>query len=453
MKFTIIGFFRPYFDFLYGAAYNLHQVLEGLGITSSNFVEHDAAGHISTSYWSPNEAMLPLFGMLIIFSLLLLIPLLSMAAYTLSRRKGLLILWVVLCTPGLLSCVGLFPSINYLPVRFVIGGTGNLGSEVGVVPLLILGALFGWAAVVLLYDNLNLSERFRQYYDHLWFPTALIAGVFFVADSGANNNTILLNEATHEYQQSSLYLLSQVRRYQEFCNAHGLSDSISCQWSSYVQKKLSDVVNYNARLIKIFAPSTSVEFYSRLGREITKNNIINIRKEIEEYNQSICPIQQISVGVSKMPAISSTCEIPPSSYCTAFPDGPDGLVDRYIGAQPVALASECIIPSLVAKKPVLAKLSALVAQDKLDKHYRWMYFIVIAVVVGGKIANSSTKIAEIDSHDISERRIVIRFLTLFSQKSIGWGLLISRRGINTVSCIFYLVNRMVRERHADDISK
>ncbi|WPN64508.1 hypothetical protein QMK47_05825 [Pseudomonas sp. P9_35] len=47
--------------------------------------------------------------------------------------------------------------------------------------------------MVLIYDNLNLTERFRQIYDHFWFLLALAAAVFFVADKGANEDAALLH--------------------------------------------------------------------------------------------------------------------------------------------------------------------------------------------------------------------------------------------------------------------
>jgi len=59
-----------------------------------------------------------------------------------------------------LNCLGLFPTINYLPIRYTIDGVGKLGSEVGLIPLLMLCALTGWGAMVLIYDNL--TERHRK---------------------------------------------------------------------------------------------------------------------------------------------------------------------------------------------------------------------------------------------------------------------------------------------------
>lgn len=191
MSFSVASFFHPYSKFLHGAAYNLHQNLEGLGAVSSSFTERDEAGKVIASYWSPDQAMVITLGFLVMLALLL-IPLLSAAAYTVGKKRGLFCFFALLILPGVLNCLGLFPIINYLPTRYAINGVGKLGSEVGLIPLLMLCAITGWGVMVLLYDNLNLTERFRQIYDHFWFPLALVAAVFFVADNGANEDTALL---------------------------------------------------------------------------------------------------------------------------------------------------------------------------------------------------------------------------------------------------------------------
>ncbi|MFC2973844.1 hypothetical protein ACFOJE_16705 [Azotobacter bryophylli] len=400
------SFIRPYFDFLYGAAYSLHQVLEGLDVTSSGFIERNSVGQIVAGYWSPEKAVLLTFAGLVIV-IPLLIVLVSMAAYTLGRGKGVLIFLVLLCVPGALSCLGLFPDIHYLPERFVIHGTGVLGSEVGVIPLLIAGVMTGWAIVVLLYDSFSLTDKFRQYYDHLWFPMALVAAVFFVKDNGAVQDSSMLSEGVREVRQSSQYLLGQVRRYQDYCSSNGMSGSKSCKWSYDVQPVLSDIAGYDGGYFIEFAPDSSLGFYAGVGAGVSESDVLEIRKEIAVYNQAVCPVRHFSNGVSRMSPVSSSCEVAPFGYCTAFPDGPDGLVDKHIGSQPVALASECIIPSLVARKPSIAILSNLVVNDKRDKNQRWLYFILVSVMVGGKVANSSTKVAEIDVRPAANRRVVV----------------------------------------------
>jgi hypothetical protein len=47
------------------------------------------------------------------------------------------------------------------------------------------------------------------------------------------------------------------------------------------------------------------------------------------------------------------------------------------------------------------------------KNYRWLYFLFIALAVGGKIANSSTKLADIDGKPPEQRGIFVKNLRCF----------------------------------------
>lgn len=403
----LADFLLPYIKFLHGAAYSLHQILEGLGVTSSSFLQRDAAGKITGSYWSADEGMMPTLGALALLVILIL-PVVATAFYTVGRIKGLLCLIIALCLPGVLNLLGYFPNINYLPTRYVISGTGSLGSETGMIPLLLISLITGWALVVLLYDNLNLSERFRQIYDHFWFPTALVAAVFFVADNGASEDTAGLHELTTEIQQGSDYLLKQIRRYDDYCQANGLSALKSCQWSQYAQSRFTDIARGGHGYFLQFAPDSAADYYAMPNRPISAEDVITIRKEIAAYNDTICPVHYYSQGAWRAAPLSSRCDRTPSEYCAAQPDGPPGVVDPNVNVNTVALSNECFIPRLAAAKAPLARLSALVDQHKQSKNYRWLYFIGIAFVVGGKVALASTKLVAMDTRPLLKRRIVLR---------------------------------------------
>lgn len=407
MSISIASFFHPYSAFLHGAAYNLHQILEGLGVVSSSFTERDATGKIIGGYWSPDEAMVITLGYLVMLSLLL-IPLLSAAAYTVGKYRGVLMLFGLLCLPGVLNCLGLFPAIHYLPIRYTIHGVGKLGSEVGLIPLLMLCAIAGWAVMVLAYDTLNLSERFRQIYDHFWFPLALVAAVFFVADNGANEDAALLKASTTNIQDASGYLLNQIRRYDDYCKAHGLGHLKSCQWSSDSQWTFTHLKEGGAGYFIEFAPDEAKGFYSASRRTVSEDDLTAIRTEISEYNQRLCPVKFLSRDLSQSSPLSSTCEYVPLGYGAAKPDGPQGLVDEGICNHTVALASECIIPWLAAVKPSLKQLTTLVSQHDKAKNHRWLYFLAVAVAVGAKVALATTKLCLMDARPAPDRRRVLR---------------------------------------------
>ena len=407
MSLSFSAFFRPYYDFLYGGAYSIYQTLEGLNWASSNFVKYDSSGRLVESYWSPSEAVMIPLGGLILFTIFL-VPWVAIAAHALGGKRGLLIFFLVLIAPGLLNLLGFFPAINYLPERFVIQGTGTLGSEMGIVPILFLGTLSGWSTIVILYDNLNFRDRFRQCYDHVWFSMALIAAVFFVADNGANENIARLKEATAEVQKSSEYLLGQVRTYEGYCESRGLMETRSCQWSTYVQHKLVEMVMDGEFYFKEFGPDSSSDLYARPGENISPEAVIKIRQEIAEYNQRVCPVVNIAPGMTKSSPFSRFCETVPSAYCSAFPDKPNVQSENVSILSSVALGSECIVPSLVVSKRQIIKLASLAGEAKKAKHYRLFYFLAASMILGGKIANTTTKVVEMDSRSPAQRRRAVR---------------------------------------------
>jgi hypothetical protein len=272
----------------------------------------------------------------------------------------------------------------------------------------MLCAITGWAVMVLIYDNLNLTERFRQIYDHFWFPLALVAAVFFVADNGANEDAALLKEATASIQDASAFLLSQIRRYNDYCKANGLDNLKSCQWSSDSQWTFTHIKEGEASYFIEFAPDESKGFYAANKRTISDEDVIAIRKEINDYNQRLCPVKHFSNVISRSSPLSSTCEYVPRGYCSANPDGPPGLVDKNISSHTVALASECIVPWLAGAKPSLKQLSALLIRHDKAKNHRWLYFLAVAVAVGAKVALATTKLCLIDERPAVDRRRVLR---------------------------------------------
>jgi hypothetical protein len=403
----VSSFFFPYIAFLNGAAYSIQQVLEGIGLASSNFLERNEEGLIVGSYWSPAEAVMPILGLLLLYSIVLFCALLA-AGFVIARWRGVTVAIVALAVPGLLNVAGLWPQINYLPDSFYIGGGGSLGSPVGMIPLLILSLLTGWCIIIIVYDTLNLNDKFRGYYDHLWYATALLAGVFFVADSVGTRHASKLVEENQISRAASLYLLNQVQSYDRFCNTQGLAEMPSCTWASDVQQTLNEYAAYGKGIFHQLGPAESAEIYAGIRRSVPEKEIIQIRNEIERYNRTVCPVEELGNGVRQHARPSGVCQRTPSVFCRAFPDGPEGLIDRYVIVRPVALASECIIPTLVASKAKQGDLTVAIASKQKERYQQWWLFIVLAAIVGGKVANSTTKVANMDKRDPRERRCLIR---------------------------------------------
>ena len=111
-----------------------------------------------------------------------------------------------------------------------------------------------------------------------------------------------------------------------------------------------------------------------------------------------------------MTRLSTTCQRPPSSFCTAFPEPLDGHIDDKVLTQTVAIVSECIIPSLVASRARQEKLQAAVEDKARTKHFRWLFFILFSLVVGGKVANATSRAIELDKRPEQEKRRLLKLL-------------------------------------------
>lgn len=402
------NFLTPYLQFLQGAAYNLHQTLDGLGLSSTNFIESATDGTIQSVYY-PALAIIPFAAALVLLALLTL-PLLLLAGYILGRKKGVAWIILVLMAPGLMSVFDLMPNLNLAPRAYHVGGTGSLGSALGFIPLSLYGVTLGWCLVVILYDTLNLNDRFRHVYDHFWFLGAVLTGIFFIADSGANKEAQELAELSSANRNASLYLLNQVRAYEAYCSEKGLTKTASCRWASRVQQQLNDYAVYHHKIYKEFGPRSSRDIYMSSSRRISDGEIFQIRSEINSYNDERCPVKSLGGGVSLLTPSSGICQRVPANYCTAFPDPPEDFIDKYISARTVALASECILPTLAAHRLQLEKIIAIAAENERAKHYRWLFFVVFSVILGGKIANSTTRVVDMDNRERKERRRVVSLL-------------------------------------------
>jgi hypothetical protein len=136
----LLTFLYPYVSILHGAAWNIQQNMEGLGIASSNVVQRDPHGHVVSSYWSPAQATIPLLGMLALCSLALAV-LFVLSGYVLGRKRGAI---------GIVAFAGAAwvpPSgfavaeaaLSSRPIRHQRDRA--LGAPLGFLPLLALGVL------------------------------------------------------------------------------------------------------------------------------------------------------------------------------------------------------------------------------------------------------------------------------------------------------------------------
>ena len=66
-----------------------------------------------------------------------------------------------------------------------------------------------------------------------------------------------------------------------------------------------------------------------------------VRLEIADYNQRLCPVEDLGNGVKMLSAPSPQCQDTPAQFCTVFPDALSGKVPQSL-MDFCALASECV---------------------------------------------------------------------------------------------------------------
>jgi len=392
-------FTYPYVTSLIGAAYNVQQSLEGAGLGSSNFLVTDNAGRIVDSYWSPTEAMALPFAVLLMYTLLLSLGY-CVAGFAISRRKGFAIALASLLLPGLISSFGYWPSINFVPEVYHIGGVGSLGSPYGIAALVIIALLTGWTCVVIATDVLSLQDRFRHLYDHLWYSMAILGGLFFVADAGTSQEVRDLQDTTKQVQQASSFLLAQVRDYERRCKSDSRALNASCVWATQVRQKLLDYSIDDERLYWQFGPKTEGDLYSLQSEKGDQG--AEIQNELMQFNKLQCWSSSSEVSQSK-----SDCERTPPKYCIGTSDV------NYI-VRPVAIANECVIPTLVALRAKMEKQVMQVGVAARTKHLRWLFYILFAILAGGKVANATAKLTKIKSGEfgLGDQRNTLRLVNL-----------------------------------------
>jgi hypothetical protein len=267
-------------------------------------------------------------------------------------------------------------------------------------------------------DILPLGSRFGDLYDHLWCTAGLVAAVFFVADAGVGEHAKELAESQSTSRQASSYLARQTSAYAAWCEQHQRTSSASCRWASDVQQTLLDYATAHVTIFTKFGPHTSADIYARFRRPLAPEEVVTIRREIAAYNAEKCPVKQLAPGFSQLAPPSTVCLQTPAMYCTAFADPLDGKVDEENIVRTTAVASECIIPTLVRLREEQQKLFALTIEDKRSKHYRWLYYGFFSLVVGGKIATSTMKLFSMGARSPTEIRRTVRLFTGVAQ--LAW---------------------------------
>ncbi|EOZ1381135.1 hypothetical protein U9W93_003207 [Enterobacter hormaechei] len=382
------------------------QTLDGMGVISTNFVEMNAQGALLSSYWSPNKVAVVLGGCFLELFILLL-PFIFLSSWILARKKGLIICFVLLITPGLLSLCHLLPAIQWLPLTYEIGGAGATGNAAGLGSLSLIGLLCGWILAVIISDIFATGEKFRQWTDIFLILTAVGNGIFWVSDREVAVGKTAYEKTITDINDAAKYLLFQVKDYSRMCDNNGLAEMSSCQWASYIQETLENIASTKSSVIEYVIPENLDTFYRIPEYYSNQVSPDKIRQEFQDFNKKLCPNKPLSKTITQLPSPSRWCQTPPPAYCNAIQEGKykTGMSDRF------AVANECVTTSLLRYRQVLLKEQARLSLSKNAPHYRWMWFIAMSFFIGGKIANVMTKIGNVENRGITEKHRV-KFILL-----------------------------------------
>ncbi|WP_423411723.1 hypothetical protein ACOXO5_22740 [Klebsiella pneumoniae] len=323
------------------------------------------------------------------------------------QKKGLIICFVLLITPGLLSLCHLLPAIQWLPLTYEIGGAGATGNAAGLGSLSLIGLLCGWILAVIISDIFATGEKFRQWTDIFLILTAVGNGIFWVSDREVAVGKTAYEKTITDINDAAKYLLFQVKDYSRMCDNNGLTEMSSCQWASYIQETLENIASTKSSVIEYVIPENLDTFYRIPEYYSNQVSPDKIRQEFQDFNKKLCPNKPLSKTITQLPSPSRWCQTPPPAYCNAIQEGKykTGMSDRF------AVANECVTTSLLRYRQVLLKEQARLSLSKNAPHYRWMWFIAMSFFIGGKIANVMTKIGNVENRGITEKHRV-KFILL-----------------------------------------
>jgi hypothetical protein len=390
----LLKLFQPYAFMILGMTYSVQQALEGLNINSTQFTPmRDQHGAIIGSALDVNASLaLPFLAVLVFLVVWLILWMLALRALW-GRRSmswGLLLLLL----PGVLSLTGVWPQVHWLPRRYDVG-SGYVGGLSGMLLLQVAAMSTGWALTVLLTCRLKLDDRFRHGYDQFWYALAISAGLFFVADLNANGQRDDLRQSAATSRAASGYLLDQTRRLEAACESGTVRLPLACQWAGNSQWQLEEYAHESERLYWQLGPELEWRVYTGSNSAPDDRAVDALRQELRQYNSQVCPVTDLGGGASQTSRVSRVCQTTPPDFCTAFPARRLPGVDPSFGLmQPMAIANECVAPTLYRLRIEQASLASSVGDNDKARHLRTMFFVFVAFIAGGKVANASVRMTE-----------------------------------------------------------
>jgi hypothetical protein len=92
------------------------------------------------------------------------------------------------------------------------------------------------------------------------------------------------------------------------------------------------------------------------------------------------------------------------------------------------------------------KLQAVVEDKTRTKYIRWLFFILLSLVVGGKVANATSRAVELDKRLEQEKRRILKLLRpvwLGPKNVMGLAIKVCRAGLGYTFIGLYRIARAI----------
>lgn len=360
----------------YSGAYALLQNLQGLGLLSIWYGPYiDLEGTIN-----------PLAGLYFIcFLLVIFLNIISSFAFSRTFSLSVIALWLI---PGLLSSVGFDVFEPIIPEDYIVG-SGHLGTSGGALINALVVFVFSWSLATLCLHSWKAGKKSKATFDHIWYVFGLSALAFFVSDTGTSRYTEQLTSSKGALLEATSILSEQIRIINELCEDKSFTTDFGtlCTWSKSVKWYVNRI-------------SDSGFFYEQDEEKPTLEKLLIASSSVEP-SLVIRDIDRINAYCTDDSKLKSCVDIPIHlNQDPAISDGSISIYSKYI------VPINALAPTIERYWTETVKLSRKVKESEKAPHQRWMFFMLLAFLVGIKVANSSRELFSIQGESVYRSSIV-----------------------------------------------
>ncbi len=358
----MLSFFEPYFMVAYSGAYSLLQNLQGLGILSIWYGPYiDLQGTIA-----------PLSGLYFICLLLvILFNIISSFAFSRKFSFSVIAFWLL---PGVFSLGGFKVFEPIIPEDYIIG-SGHLGTSGGALINALVVFVFSWSLATLCLHSWRAGKKSKATFDHIWYVFGLSALAFFVSDTGTSRHHEQLTSSKGTLLEATNILSGQLRTVSGFCEDEVFAKDFGalCVWSNSIKWYVNRI-------------SDSSFFYEQDEEKPTIEKLLSVSSSVTS-DQVARDIERLNAYCTNDSKVKTCVEIPIHlNQDPALSKGTVSIYSKYI------VPINALAPTIERYWTETVKLSRKVKESEMAPHKRWMFFMLLAFLVGIKVANSSREL-------------------------------------------------------------